>query len=96
MLDNLLRDKCYTRLKELGLDSNPIYIERLETELNVVSKLGFTNYFLVVEDVYSWAWKNNILPGSGRGSAAGSLILWLLDATALDPIKWDLPFSRFL
>lgn len=96
MLNNLLRDKCFKKLKELGLDNNPIYIDRLETELSVVSKLGFTNYFLVVEDVYSWAWKNNILPGSGRGSAAGSLILWLLDATALDPIKWDLPFSRFL
>ena len=58
--------------------------------------MGFPGYFLIVEDFISWARKNDILVGPGRGSAAGSLVAYSLEITDLDPIEWDLLFERFL
>ena len=72
------------------------YATRLEYELNMIDKMGFNNYFLVVWDFVKYAKKNNILVGPGRGSAAGSLVSFALGITNIDPIKYDLFFERFL
>ena len=81
--------------KRLG-SINDIYQKRLSYELNVITKMGFTNYFLVVYDFIRYAKKSNILVGPGRGSAAGSLVSYSLGITEIDPIKYDLLFERFL
>ncbi|MEK7659929.1 MAG: DNA polymerase III subunit alpha [Patescibacteria group bacterium] len=70
--------------------------ERLEYELEVIHKTGFASYFLIVENIVSWAKSKGIVVGPGRGSAAGSLISYLLNITTADPIKFDLLFERFM
>jgi DNA polymerase-3 subunit alpha len=70
--------------------------ERLRYELDVIASMGFTNYFLVVWDFVRYAKEQGILVGPGRGSAAGSIVTYALDVTALDPLKYDLIFERFL
>lgn len=72
------------------------YANRLEEELEIIKKMGFSNYFLVVWDYVKFAKKNNILVGPGRGSAAGSLVSYSLGITDIDPIKYGLYFERFL
>ena len=72
------------------------YKERLLYELDVIKKMGFSNYFLIVYDFILYAKKNNILVGPGRGSACGSLVSFSLGITDIDPIKYDLLFERFL
>lgn len=72
------------------------YIERLEYELDVINKMGFCDYFLVVWDYVKYAKFNNILVGPGRGSACGSLVSYSIGITDVDPIKYDLLFERFL
>lgn len=72
------------------------YIERLNYELQVMTKMGFPGYFLVVADLVGHAKKEGIRVGPGRGSAAGSLVSYALGITALDPIKHGLLFERFL
>ena len=69
---------------------------RFEYELSVIKKMGYEYYFLIVQDYINWSKENNILVGQGRGSAAGSIIAYLLNITDLDPIKYDLLFERFL
>ncbi len=90
-----LKDNCYKALKKLGLD-NEEYIKRLEFELEVIISMGYADYFLIVQDYVSYAKKHHILVGPGRGSAAGSLVSYLLNITQIDPIKNDLQFERFL
>ncbi len=70
--------------------------ERLEYELGVITKTGFADYFLIVQDLIHWAKTHGIAVGPGRGSAAGSLISYILDITEVDPIKYELIFERFL
>ncbi len=70
--------------------------ERLEYELEVIEKTGFGSYFLIVQDFVNWAKKRGIIVGPGRGSAAGSLVSFLLGITNIDPLKYDLLFERFL
>lgn len=72
------------------------YLERLLYELDIIDKMGFSNYFLVVYDFIKYAKKNKILVGPGRGSGAGSLVCFCLGITDIDPIKYDLLFERFL
>ncbi len=72
------------------------YEERLNYELEVINKMGFNDYFLIVYDYVLYAKKNNILVGPGRGSAAGSLVSYTLGITEIDPIKYNLLFERFL
>ncbi len=72
------------------------YIERLNHELEVIVKMGFANYFLVVYDFIKYAKSKGILVGPGRGSAAGSLVSYTLGITDIDPLKYDLLFERFL
>jgi DNA polymerase-3 subunit alpha len=72
------------------------YRDRMETELTVIHRMQFDDYFLVVHDFTNWARRNGIAVGPGRGSAAGSLVLYALGVTNLDPIRWGLLFERFL
>lgn len=72
------------------------YQQRLNYELDVINKMGFDDYFLIVWDFILYAKKNNILVGPGRGSAAGSLVAYCLGITEIDPLKYDLLFERFL
>jgi DNA polymerase-3 subunit alpha len=72
------------------------YHERLASELDVVCKMGFEGYFLIVADFIAWARANGIPVGPGRGSGAGSLVAYALKITDLDPIEHDLLFERFL
>ncbi len=69
---------------------------RLAMELSVIEKTGFADYFLIVQDYIIWAKDHGIAVGPGRGSAAGSIIAYILRITNIDPIKYDLLFERFL
>lgn len=88
--------KCEKGLAERGLAGKKEYEERLKYEVNIIKKLKFCTYFLVVQDIISWAICNDIPVGPGRGSAAGSLVSYVLKITHLDPIKYNLIFERFL
>ena len=90
-----LKDMCQTALIEKGLDDEK-YKERLQEELQVISDKNFASYFLVVGDMVNWAKTNEIMVGPGRGSAAGSLVCYLMGITEVDPIKFDLLFFRFI
>ncbi|MBQ8003238.1 MAG: DNA polymerase III subunit alpha, partial [Clostridia bacterium] len=70
--------------------------QRLKYELNVINNMGFTDYFLIVSDVIGYAKRNGIYVGPGRGSAAGSIVAYVLEITDIDPIKYNLLFERFL
>ncbi|HQP87830.1 MAG TPA: DNA polymerase III subunit alpha, partial [Thermoanaerobaculia bacterium] len=72
------------------------YDDRLEWELGVIRRLGFSGYFLIVWDFIKYAKDNGIPVGPGRGSAAGSLVAWTLGITDVDPLRYDLLFERFL
>lgn len=72
------------------------YQARLELEIELIIKMGFLGYFLVVSDFIRWAKRNDIPVGPGRGSAAGSLVAWALEITDIDPIRYNLLFERFL
>lgn len=70
--------------------------DRLDYELSIINKTGFASYFLIVQDFVNWAKGRGIIVGPGRGSAAGSLVAYLLRITNVDPIKYNLYFERFL
>lgn len=72
------------------------YTDRLALEIELIIRMGFVGYFLVVSDFIQWARRNGIPVGPGRGSAAGSLVAWALEITQIDPIKYNLLFERFL
>jgi DNA polymerase-3 subunit alpha len=72
------------------------YRERLAYELDVIVKMGFAGYFLIVADFIQWAKEQGIPVGPGRGSGAGSVVAWALTITDLDPLRWGLLFERFL
>ena len=72
------------------------YKDRLDHELEIITKMKYSSYFLIVSDYINWAKKNNIPVGPGRGSGAGSLVAWCLSITDVDPIKFNLIFERFL
>ena len=84
--------------KKIGKDQliKDKYFDRLNFEIEVITKMGYSSYFLIVSDFIKWAKKNDIPVGPGRGSGAGSLVAWCLSITDLDPIKFGLIFERFL
>ncbi len=93
----LLKQQCISGMKKIfGKTINKKYMIRLKNELNTIKEMGFCNYFLIVADYINYAKKNGILVGPGRGSAAGSLVSYLLNITTIDPIKYNLLFERFL
>lgn len=96
--DEYLRKLAFDGLAFRYGDSNipAETITRLEYELKVITQTGFASYFLIVQDFVNWAKKNGIIVGPGRGSAAGSLVSYLLKITNIDPLKYNLLFERFL
>jgi DNA polymerase-3 subunit alpha len=92
--DDYLREISEFRLKELGFGDE--YKERLAEELGIIKQLGFSDYFLIVWDLISWADANNVGRGTGRGSVGGSVLAFLLNITKVDPIKYNLLFARFI
>ncbi len=75
---------------------SPQLVQRLEHEISVINRMGFAAYFLIVQDLVIWAQQNRVPVGPGRGSAAGSLVSYLLGITTIDPLKYGLLFERFL
>ena len=95
--DSWLRALSHEGLKKrLGDRTTPEHVSRLDYELDVMIKMGFPGYFLVVADLCSHAREVGIRVGPGRGSAAGSLVAYALGITGLDPIEHGLLFERFL
>ncbi len=94
--DEYLQKLCFEKLEKLNLKDKLVYKERLNYELSVIKETGFSSYFLIVQDFVNWAKNQNIKVGPGRGSAAGSLVSYLLGITEVDPIKYNLLFERFL
>lgn len=92
-LDELCRNGL---TKRYGENVKAEIVERLEYELRVINSMGFTDYFLIVSDFVGYAKKNGIYVGPGRGSAAGSVVSYVLEITDIDPIKYNLLFERFL
>ncbi|MEN1957745.1 DNA polymerase III subunit alpha [Luteimonas changyuni] len=93
------RDGLERRLEQAPLaegHDRASYQARLETELDVIIRMGFPGYFLIVSDFIRWAKEQGIPVGPGRGSGAGSLVAWALEITDLDPLPYDLLFERFL
>ena len=91
------RQKCYDGLYErYGKNVPKSYIDRLEYELETVDKMGYTDYYLIVQDFVRFAKSRDIPVGPGRGSGAGSLAAYCIGITDLDPMKYDLIFERFL
>lgn len=87
---------CMQGIKKRYGALTPELKERLDYELGVINKMGFAEYFLIVSDFIQYAKRNDIPVGPGRGSAAGSLVSYLLEITDLDPIQHNLLFERFL
>lgn len=73
-----------------------VYKERLRFELEVIKKMGFSGYFLLVQDIVKWSKDNDVAVGPGRGSVGGSLIAYLMGITDCDPIRFNLLFERFI
>ncbi len=71
-------------------------IDRMNYELDMISTMGFAGYFLIVREYIIWAKEHGIMVGPGRGSAAGSLVSYLIGITDIDPLRWGLLFERFL
>ncbi|MGN0490498.1 DNA polymerase III subunit alpha [Ruminococcus sp.] len=91
------RRNCYKGLyKHYGENPDQSLIDRLEYEISTVSKMGFVDYYLIVNDFVQYAKSNGIPVGPGRGSGAGSLCAYCIGITAIDPIKYNLLFERFL
>lgn len=94
-----LRKLCFKRLKEKGidkLDNSQVYYDRLKEELSIFQELGFVDYILLNWDIMNFCQENDIPTGAGRGSAAGSLVLYVISVTNIDPIEYDLFFERFV
>lgn len=98
--DETLRREAHAglekRIEDRSEDEKPAYRDRLDFEIDVITRMGFAGYFLIVADFIQWAKANDIPVGPGRGSGAGSVVAWALTITDLDPIELNLLFERFL
>lgn len=95
--EEFLRELCLQGLEKRYSKNPPKeVIERMEYELKIINEMGFSSYFLIVQDVVNFAKKEGIMVGPGRGSVAGSLVAYLLGITNVDPLKHSLLFERFL
>jgi len=92
-LKDLAEEGLYKRFSQ---EPPKIYKERLKSELEIIQKMGYAGYFLIIWDLVTQAKKMGIPVGPGRGSAVGSLVLYSLGITEVDPIKYNLIFERFL
>ena len=94
--EDLLKKLCLKGLKAKGMGSDQKAVERLKYELKIIFEMGYAAYFLIVYDFVKYAEDNEIMVGPGRGSAAGSLVAYLLNITKVNPLKYGLIFERFL
>ena len=94
--DAYLRELCYESLSHMPGRRKAGFNERLEYELDVIKQMGFSPYFLITSDFVRFAKEQDIKVGVGRGSAAGSIVCFLLGVTGVDPIENNLLFERFL
>lgn len=93
--DTQLRKDAYEGIKKRNLEETPQLIERVEYELEVIKTKGYSPYFLIVSDLLKFAKENGIFANT-RGSAAGSMVSYLVGITTVNPIDFELPFERFL
>lgn len=91
-LKKLVEDRVHNRYSQI----TPEIQERIDYELEVIKRIGFADYFLIVQDFINWAKERKIVVGPGRGSAAGSIVSYILRITDIDPIAYNLLFERFL
>lgn len=84
------------RIDRFDAEKQKIYRKRVDDELFVIEKKDFCDYFLILVDYINWCKQNDVIVGPGRGSAAGSLVCYLIGITQLDSIKYELDFGRFL
>ncbi len=94
--EDALRELCTAGVQRRYATVTDEIHQRLEYELDVIHKTGFASYFLIVADFITWAKREGIAVGPGRGSAAGSLVSYLTGITDIDPIRYELLFERFL
>lgn len=95
-VDVYLTQLVYERIKRVEKEDKDIIKKRIEYELNIIIKKGYSTYFLIVQDFVNWAKRAGIAVGPGRGSVAGSLVAYILGITDINPIEYVLPFERFL
>lgn len=98
--DEYLRELCRHGWRDkiapnIPKDQQDRYLSRIKEELDVLQGAGLSSYFLIIQDILSYVRSNGWLPGPGRGSAAGCLVSYLIGITAIDPLRYDLLFSRF-
>lgn len=94
--DHYLEKLCREKLPQKYMEVTDEIKERLEYELKTIQSMQFSDYFLITADIISYAKKNGIMVGPGRGSSAGSLVAYVLGITDVDPMRYQLIFERFL
>ncbi|NMC27143.1 MAG: DNA polymerase III subunit alpha, partial [Syntrophomonadaceae bacterium] len=94
--ESYLSDLTWERFASRFPQAHPAIVSRLDHELRIINEMGFAEYFLIVQDLVGWSKSHGVAVGPGRGSAAGSLVSYVLGITTIDPIKYDLLFERFL
>ena len=94
--EEYFRKICMDGFRERYLDPPQAYLERLEYEIGVISRMGYVNYYLIVWDFIRYAKEQGIPVGPGRGSGAASIVAYCMHITEVDPMKYALIFERFL
>ena len=94
--EKYFRKLCYEGFEERYTDPPAEYLERLEYEIDVISRMGYVNYYLIVWDFIRYAKEQGIPVGPGRGSGAASIVAYCMHITEVDPMKYALIFERFL
>ncbi len=95
-IEDYFRDMVENAFKAKYSEENQQAIQRMKYEIDMIIRMGFAGYFLIVADLVDWAKKNRIAVGPGRGSAAGSIVSYILGITSIEPLKYGLIFERFL
>jgi DNA polymerase III alpha subunit len=93
---SMVREGWTRKAEDSWYEENSEHVKRVKTELSVIRRTEMADYFVIVADYIKYAKNNNVVVGSARGSAAGSLVCYLLDITNIDPLKFNLLFERFL
>ena len=94
--ETYFRELCFAGFRERYQDPSQEYVDRLEYEIGVISRMGYVNYYLIVWDFIRYAKESGIPVGPGRGSGAASIVAYCLHITEVDPMKYALIFERFL
>lgn len=94
--DSYLIDKAFEGLHKKGFKDNPVYVERLNNELDTIIECGLSDFMLTTAYTVLFLKKHDIVVGPGRGSVGGSLVAWCIGITKIDSIKYKLSFARFL